>query len=189
MKVKMLFPFAFAVLVVPGAYAQSNSSELNAVLQHLSSEVRAGNSNRIGLDITLDGNVIRTLVNLNMFEIQKAAIEPYMVEICDRLEYEDVEIAKIGGLFNSVIDAEANAIEDTYQSIVAGFRNDAFLYTHELTTNGLSSNPELKIDWVQFSEQRPQTAESMFRKACEKFQNPSHTGDIPLSFEGIEFNN
>ncbi len=208
MWIKRVITILLAYVLVPTAIAQSDRSipqsgaakpgaiqdyiiqgdarrNLNAVLQHLSSEVRAGNSRKINLNITLDGNVIVELIRLDMFAIQKAAIQPYMIEICDRLDDEEINVLRIADLFTTAFDAETNAIVDTFDSITSKLRDDAYLLVQDLRANSISGSNETEVDWVRFSEDHPTSALVLFKRACSKFEDPSYYGDIPMAYEGL----
>lgn len=156
-----------------------DQTKLQALMEHISGEVKRGNLEPFELNTVLDGKAINSLASLDIKALQKDAMQPYMDQMCAIMIQEEPNLDKAAQLFAAAWEAEANATTAAYDNLRAQLSDKAYLAIETFRENNFPQGNKQDLDWEQFALRDPTNALMIFSRACEKFNDPAFSGNVP----------
>lgn len=158
-------------------------AEYNAVLRILVDDIRQLGAASINLDSKLNEGGIEKLLNLNLSEIQSAALKPFYDEMCELMNSETPDIKAIGRLYDQAKLEEALVTEAAYESIISEFDDSGFTAIENRKEEITANSTMMSVNWEGVASDLPEYSTAFFHRLCQQHLDPSSIPEIDTEIE------
>lgn len=116
-----------------------------------------------------DSEKLLKLLELDRSQIQRKALEPFMEEICSRINDGKTDIQTLSAIFMQAIQQEEYAISNALDSILSTLSDDGIRKIREVINTRSVRKVYWEIDWHGLAAQEPSFVKETLEEACERF--------------------
>lgn len=154
------------------------SSNPSIFLPVLLNDLRQFGSEHVGLDPVRDGQALFEFYELDLLSFQQSVIEPYMDEICMRMQLPNSNLEEIADLYRLAQEEEKMATARLYEDISASLSSEGYSALHYYMSSIAENGSSVRIDWAGLANDVPEYTRDMFSRMCEPTESNEELNNV-----------